>query len=146
LLGPVDPQWSHIRPPLPDFPPQSLANLAIHSPHIELFDWLAPLLYYRDELPELYSIDIKCSDTDGDDYEVFAFTSYPHPALAALISIDVQRHISYPFNGWKTEWDDYKLQAMDLTAWQVSLEGPMEGKYNSQYPSYISSLTRGRYG
>jgi hypothetical protein len=73
-------------------------------------------------------ISITCSETHGDSYEVFAFTSYPHPAWKVLKSVGVEFTLYYPSFGWKAEWDDYDLEALDLVAWMKTLGAPMLGK------------------
>jgi hypothetical protein len=128
LFGPSDPQWSHIKPPPPDLLPATLEGLHIYHPDIELLDWLARLQYYKDKLPVLSCISITCSGTHGDSYEVFAFTSYPHPALAVLKSVGVEFTLYYPSFGWKVEWDEYDLEALYLVAWMKTLGAPMLGK------------------
>jgi hypothetical protein len=47
LFGPLDPQWSHIKPPPPDLLPVTLEGLHIYYPNIELLHWLAHLQYYK---------------------------------------------------------------------------------------------------
>lgn len=128
LFGPSDSQWSHIKPPLPHLLPASLKELQIYEPDISVLDWLARLTDYRDELPVLSQIYIRCSSTRGDSYEVFAFTSYPHPALAALRSIGVKYKVYCPIDGWKAAWNDYDLKALDLVAWVKTLGAPVLGK------------------
>jgi hypothetical protein len=128
LFGPSDPQSSRIKPPPPDLLPATLEGLHIYCPDIELLDWLARLQYYKDKLPVLSCISITCSDTNGDNYEVFAFTSYPHPALAVLKSVGVKFTLHYPYSGWNSEWDDYDLEALNLVAWTKTLGAPILGK------------------
>jgi hypothetical protein len=81
LFGPQGHQLLHPTPPPPDLLPPSIVTLTIHHPSIALYDWLAHLPSYRNKLPNLSSITLVCSSYMGDNYEIFKFITYPHPAL-----------------------------------------------------------------
>jgi hypothetical protein len=105
-------QWSHITPSPSQLLPATLTWLHIDHPRIEVYDWLARIPHFRDELPVLVKVILQCSQEYGDSYEVFAYISYPHPVLAALKSIDVTLRVDN-HDEWDDAWLEYNLKALD---------------------------------
>jgi hypothetical protein len=139
LFGPVDPQWSHISPPLSGLLPSTLVRLFISFPRIEVLDWIAQLQFYRDELPALSVVSLSCGSVQGDSYEVFAFISHPHPARTILASLEITLVISNTYDDDDPVWDDYDLALFDNFFWFGSFGSPCLGtmihplSFNLQY-------------
>jgi hypothetical protein len=118
---------SHDTPSLPDFLPHSLVALDILHPLIAIYDWLAELPLYRRELPNVSQVTLTCSTYYGDCYELFKFTSHPHPVSSAFKSIGVELVLPCSEDDWDPEWNDYDLHALDLTAWHASFGATVSG-------------------
>jgi hypothetical protein len=130
LFGPVDPHSSPNPPPMSKLLPSSLETLEVWNPLIAFYDWLNGLRYCRSELPVLKQVRLECvaPEVGGDFYVEFAFESYPHPILATFRRLGVVLVLKKSYL-WCELWDDYDIQALDLVAWQISLEEPISGMY-----------------
>jgi hypothetical protein len=131
----TDWQWSHISPPPPQLLPSTIRTLSISHAQIYVYDWLARIPRFRHELPVLSYVGITCISGFGDSYEVFAFTSYPHPVLAALKSIEVELKLHYYPDEWEVDWYDYDVPLLDNLPWFDSFGQSCIG---TLYPTLIS--------
>jgi hypothetical protein len=139
LFGPVDPQWSHISPPLSGLLTSTLVRVFVLFPRIEVLDWLAQLQFCRDELPALSEVSLWCGSVHGDSYKVFAFISHPHPARNILASLEITLVISNTYDDDDPAWGDYDLALFDNLSWFGSFGSPCLGtttrplSFNLQY-------------
>jgi hypothetical protein len=129
LFGPQGHQSVYPTPLPSDLLPPSIVALTIHHPSIALYDWLARLPLYQNELSNLSQVNLVCFNYMGDSYEIIKFIAHPHPALMALKSIGVELEISCVKGDWKSEWDNYDLHALDLAAWHVEFGTLTLGKF-----------------
>lgn len=113
LLGAMDPQWAHVGFPPNETLPPTLRTLAIDTPDIAVYEWLARFPSFRYALISLSKVQLNCSAWHGSRYEEFVHISYPHPVLAALSSIKVTLDVKFGWPGRLPEWDDYDLEALD---------------------------------
>jgi hypothetical protein len=96
--------------------PATLQNLEITYPKATVYDCLAQLPYWRDNLPILNKIALNCASDFGNFYEIFAFDSYDHPVWTALRHIGVVMVLQYREKDSEEAWDKYDLKALDLVA------------------------------
>jgi hypothetical protein len=135
----TDWQRSHISPPPPQLLPPTFRSLEISHAQIEVHDWLARIPRFRDKLPVLHYVGITCYSGFGDSYEVFAFTSYPHPVLAALKSIEIELKLRSYSDEWEADWYDYDIPLLDNLSWFDSFGRSCVGTLSQA--SSLSNLT-----
>jgi len=148
LFGPVDAQWSHVTPSPAELLPSTLEHLELAYPRVAVYDWLARFPSFHEKLPALRIVELACSGDYGDAYNEFAFECYPHPALAALQSIDVALKLETPKWQWQKAWDDYDIPLFDKLWWFRSFGSPCVGMIwpYTFLPSSMRKLTRCRHG
>jgi hypothetical protein len=140
LFGRPRNRWAHLSITPPMLFPPSLEKLFLFSPTLAFLDWLARLLWYRDEVPSLHLVSLMCATTYGDSDSMMVYESYPHRALAALKSLNIRLAVECRDGDWQDDWADYELAAIGLSNWQIALGPAISGEHNKEglEYSYIS--------
>jgi hypothetical protein len=130
LFGRPRNRWAHLSiTPTMLFPP-SLEKLSVFGPTLAFLDWLARLLWYRDEVPSLQLVSLMCATTYSDSYNIMVYESYPHRAFAALKSLAIRLAVECRDGNWQDDWANYELAAVDLSNWQIALGPAISGEYD----------------
>lgn len=114
--------------------PATLKDLRIHCPQIHIYDWLMRFRKVRNRLPALSEIELYCQLPYGDEYPVFAFENWDHPAMDMMTEeLGITVHVTSRERDWNPDWNDYDLDILDVIDWLDSLgehnwtDGHLEG-------------------
>lgn len=104
--------------------PAAFEYLTIDCPQVHIYDWLLQLRKVRDELPDLFDIELHCQLPFGDEWPVLAFKNDDHPVFDILANeLDINLYVTKREQDWKAEWDEYDASVPDVIDWLDDLGG-----------------------